>query len=327
LSKSLEYDSNNSVKVWSAIKHATSIRNKLYNWVRVAAVLFPFFILLTYIFMNKSETDQFNVIDQSRDYVAVYGGDGRVYFLTPDDHEQKNDDSLLYLKKSTVLHFDSLVAKIEGDIVHKIVTPKGVNCNLVFNDGTSIGMNAQSELEFLSLVSSVTRNVKMTGELYFDVAHNANKPFTVEYDNVKVTVLGTEFNVKAYENDLFSTTSLITGKVEIINKGKDKMLLNPGFEARLLKDSNLFKCLEFNEKIVCDWRRDEFSYDSHSLDFIMKDLARWYDFEYVFLSEDVKTHEYTFDVSRSMSLDQIINMLRMTGEFECNVEDGKIVIY
>ena len=166
-----------------------------------------------------------------------------------------------------------------------IETPKGGQYQLLLPDGTRVWLNAASSLKYpVNFTSLKERKVELSGEAYFEVAHNKNMPFKVVTNKQLVEVLGTHFNLNAYPDELNTKTTLLEGAVKII-AGNKNTTLKPGQEADL---TNTLKVSEVDPRDAIDWKNGFFRFDDDDLEIVMRQIARWYDVKIVYEDESIK---------------------------------------
>ncbi len=120
-----------------------------------------------------------------------------------------------------------------SDPVYNILEiPVGGEYSLVLSDGSKVWLNSASRLKFPVKFTGGSREVEVTGEAYFEIAKDKSKPFRVRFNNSTVEVLGTHFNVSAYENDNVQAVTLLEGAVKVLN-AENEVRIKPGEQARL----------------------------------------------------------------------------------------------
>ena len=168
---------------------------------------------------------------------------------------------------------------------NSIATPKGRQFSILLPDGSRAWLNAESVLRYPTAFPGNERRVEVTGEVYFEVAHNAEKPFRVNIGSgTEVEVLGTSFNVNAYVNENAINTTLLEGKVRMKAEGKGELLLRPGQQARLQRNSAAGIALETEvdtDKVMAG-KNGLFNFDGLGVEEVMRQLERWYDIEVVY---------------------------------------------
>lgn len=146
-----------------------------------------------------------------------------------------------------------------GQTMNTITVPAGQRVNLTLPDGTNVWLNARSKMQYPAIFSGSKREIKLEGEGYFDVTHNVDKPFVVETGKFNVEVLGTKFNVEAYDDSDDFCASLMEGSVRVSEKGKlsESLVLSPNQQA-LWVDGHLqthaisdFDTFRWKEGLIC----------------------------------------------------------------------------
>src|SRR5690606_17997966 len=203
-------------------------------------------------------------------------------------------------------------------------TPRGGKYTITLPDGSKAWLNSSSSLRFPVRFDSNERVVEAEGEVYFDVAENREKPFRVKLrEEVMVEVLGTEFNVSAYEGEQIKAT-LAVGKVQVSAYGKHVSLL-PGQQARLAQAEGDLSVLNVNLLTEIAWKKGFFYFEEAPLETIMKSVARWYDVEV----EYRQPIERTFNIlmlSRDLPVSRLLKMMELTGHVKFNIEGRRIIV-
>ncbi|HEY8916087.1 MAG TPA: FecR domain-containing protein [Chitinophaga sp.] len=173
----------------------------------------------------------------------------------------------------------------EGVDFNSITTPKGRQFKLVLPDGTGVWLNAASSLRYPVSFTGKTRQVEVTGEAYFEVAENANMPFHVKVNgNTNIEVLGTHFNVNAYENEQHISTTLVAGRIKVsAGTAAASVILEPGQQAQTGRSAADLKVVS-NADIekTTAWKNGLFNFNGATLHEVMRQLERWYDIEVVY---------------------------------------------
>ncbi|MET1057694.1 MAG: FecR family protein [Pedobacter sp.] len=204
-----------------------------------------------------------------------------------------------------------------------VVTPAGGQYQVNLPDGTRVWLNASSSLTFATSVTTV-RTVKLNGEAYFEVSKMANEgrrvPFIVESASQKVEVLGTHFNVNAYDNELLAKTTLLEGSVKI----NDNTLLKPGQQARVQGQS--IKVSAVNAEDYIDWQRGDFMLEHNDFRSIMRKIARWYDVDVVYAEDAPEKLNLGGWISRSKNISSILQVMEKTGKVHFKIEGRRITV-
>jgi hypothetical protein len=192
-------------------------------------------------------------------------------------------------------------------------TPKGGTYQLVLPDGTKVWLNAASSLKFPATFEK-ERKVILKGEAYFEVTANAKQPFKVETSSQLVEVLGTHFNINAYENEATAKTTLLQGSIRV-----GTILLKPGEQA-----AGTVKITDVNIDEIMGWKNGYFVFENEQLPSIMRKISRWYDVDIVFKGE-MPADEFGGRVTRFVNLSQVLKKLELTNKVHFKIE-GKTVI-
>jgi Fe2+-dicitrate sensor, membrane component len=203
-------------------------------------------------------------------------------------------------------------------------TPRGRQYQLQLHDGTKVWLNAASSITYPTVFNSKERTVKVTGEVYFEVVKNKAAPFKVELaDKTKVEVLGTHFNINAYDTESSFNTTLLEGAVRIRTKNGSPVLMKPGEqvqvhgqEVKLVKNVNL--------EHVMAWKNGLFSFADANLETVMRQLSRWYDVDVMF-EGPVPHIEFNGEIDRNLTLSQVLNGLSAT-RINYKIKDEKTIV-
>jgi hypothetical protein len=203
----------------------------------------------------------------------------------------------------------------------KIRVSRGATHTVILDDGTKVILYPESELTFPEYFGNKERNVSLTGEGYFDVHKDAARPFTVKTADASVTVLGTSFNIRAYENEPTNETVLVTGKVLLNNTE-----LYPDQIAVVDKSSKHINIQAIDANIYKERAEGLFVFENRSLYEIMREFSLWYGFEYNFDSEALKDKKFRLKLPRSEDLMMLLNLMEKTGELKFTINDNKLEI-
>lgn len=213
----------------------------------------------------------------------------------------------------------------KGTVV--LETPRGGEYTLTMTDGTAVRLNAGSRIEYPAVFNGKERRVKTAGEVYFKVAHDAAHPFTVETEGQEVRVLGTEFNVNAYPTGKVVTT-LIRGSIALrpIGGKGGELTLWPGEQAEYDKRMGTATIRAVNTDVVASWTHGKFVFENQTLEQIMEQLSRWYDFSYAFSNQQVAGTVFMGSVPRYGNFQDVLRILEMSGGIKFRVKGKNVEI-
>ena len=167
-----------------------------------------------------------------------------------------------------------------------------------------------------------TREVRLQGEAYFEIAKNKNQPFIVHTTQFDVQVTGTQFNVRAYPGEMESAT-LAEGGIQL-EKGGKTYTLKPGQQAYLEEEE--VQVRKVNLEIAIAWRYNAFSFEETPLEEIMNELARWYNIHVFYLNPKVKELHFTAWFRRNCTLQEVIDILEKTGKINIELKGKTITV-
>lgn len=208
---------------------------------------------------------------------------------------------------------------------NKLTTPIGGEYSLVLSDGTKVFLNADSELKYPVEFSDGKRIVDLKGEAYFEVHKDSLRPFIVRINGAEVTVLGTSFNVNTYGDDGQIYTTLVNGSVRVSSmKNKQEEILKPGMQSVMNVQSGLLTVRKVDVEPYVAWREGRFVFRAMTLDLIMRQLQRWYDFEVFYQNSELKDYEFRGVIKRDMDLDKVLSVIKATTNVDFEVK-GKVI--
>ncbi len=214
--------------------------------------------------------------------------------------------------------------KTNVNALNNIATPKGGQYQVSLPDGTKVWLNAASSLSYPASFTGAKREVNLLGEAYFEVSKNAEKPFVVHTRGQEVMVLGTHFNVNAYEDDDETKTTLVEGSVKVrMMNSSAAVLLRPGQQA--LFESNQLSVAPVDVTEAIAWKEGQFLFQDEDIKSIMRKIARWYDVEVVY-APGISDKRIGGNISRSKPLSAVLKTLSNTDNFNFKVEGRRVTV-
>ncbi len=235
---------------------------------------------------------------------------------------------------------------------NEISTRKGSRTNLVLPDGTKVWLNASSKLEYTKDYGNKIREVTLSGEAYFDVVKNAEKPFIIHTNKMDIKVLGTVFNVKCYPGEKTAETSLVRGSVEVTMKDRqekimlkpnEKLIINneeikqdkknvPAIQVQAVAQkpiillSHLTLLPKDNTVIETAWVRNRLSFVSETFEDVALKMERWYSVNIVFADGPLKKAFLTGSFEKE-TITEALNALELTTGFSYSMKNNNVIIY
>lgn len=245
----------------------------------------------------------------------------------------KIGDSVINLdnNKTGIVSAGNTIAYNDGEKIaesNKMITlstPRGGQFQAVLPDGTKVWLNAASSLEFPSKFSGEERTVKVSGEVYFEVAQNQQAPFIVTAGNTNVQVLGTSFNINAYDEERAVRTTLINGSVRVSPTAMNSrtVVLKPGQQAVSSNNGEITGIFSPELSSIMAWKNGFFSFDNADIETVMRQLERWYDIKVQYRGA-IPTVKLNGELDRQIALTDVLRYLsRLNIKYE---REGRTII-
>lgn len=306
-------------------------------WKYAAVLLLPlcFGAVLWLEPWSKQESEEY-----SKMAAGLVPGQSRAYLLLSGKRQvnlSRNQKDTLLLEHGMQVRIDSegkvLYSRRQNEqadtvgkvAYHTMVVPRASEYYLEMEDGTRVWLNSFSELEYPVAFSKKERRVRLKGEAYFEVEKDAGRPFIVELEDMSVRVLGTSFNVNAYRDHGEVRTTLLEGKVELLDAaGKSLTLLHPDEQAEVYNGQVIVKQVDADKDAL--WRMGKFYFVDMALEDIMLQLARWYDIEVFFASENLKRYTFTGVIRRDFAAEEIFAIIEKTTRVKFSVNNRCVTV-
>jgi hypothetical protein len=288
-----------------------------------AAAIVIFMALGAYFILNKNK-DVKPVAKEGVQKDVLPGHDGAVLTLADGrtiilDNAQDGKITDVAVKNGNKVSYqNSAPTKVE---YNTMATPKGRQFSLVLPDGTEVWLNAASSITYPTAFVGGDRKVQITGEVYFEVAHDASKPFHVTVNGMDVQVLGTHFNINSYGDGGDIKTTLLQGRIKVTIAGKTEVI-KPGQQAQVA-NNNIKLISDADVDAVMAWKNGFFSFEKTDIKGLMRQVSRWYDVEVVY--QDIPNETFTGKIDRNLTLTQLLNGLAET-KVHYRIEEGKKLI-
>lgn len=193
---------------------------------------------------------------------------------------------------------------------------------ITLSDGSKVWLNAGSSLRFPVAFAQHERKVFVDGEAFFEIAPNNAKPFRVAKNDLEIQVLGTRFNMRAYDDETRPAITLLQGAVKVRN-GTGSRILKPGQSALVNGKIELNEEADINKTMA--WKEGWFDFGNNTdIEIIMQEIARWYDVDVVY--SDKITQGFGGAISRKASIRQVLEKFELTGRVHFRIEGRKIIV-
>ena len=303
-------------------------------WMRVAAAVILFMAGAAYWIFNKKDVAKTNVatvapkhspVLPAGDKTVLTMADGSIIILDSVQNGPLQHGHTRINKQSGLLIYTTPVSPDpNAPVVYNTLSiPRGGQYEVILPDGSKVWLNAESALHFPTAFKGNQREVVLTGEAYFEVAKNKEKPFQVKVGDMSIKVLGTHFNVNASADENSIKTSLLEGSVKII-KGNKSDLLKPGQQAILNKKENILKIANADMNEVMAWKNGLFQFEGSDITTIMRQIGRWYDMEVIYAGK-IPVRRFQGKISRRAQLSEVLEILKLSN-VKFSVVGKKIIV-
>lgn len=212
-------------------------------------------------------------------------------------------------------------SRVYTNVLH---TPRGGQYRLILPDKTLVWLNAESSITFPTAFTGRNREVQVTGEVYFEVSPDKNKPFIVSSRQDQIEVLGTHFNVNAYPDEDQTAVTLLEGSIRL-NHGKNFKLIAPGQQATFHNEEESIKLTNVDTDNVVDWKNGLFIFENAPVKEVMRQIERWYDVEVRYAGK-IPNVKFNGVINRSHNLSKLIKLLQTAGNISFEINNRTVTV-
>jgi transmembrane sensor len=317
---------------------ATIVNYSKKRWLRVAAaaVVACFVITGITLWMNRHPVKQFAQLKNNHKIPndSIVPGSTRALLTLSDGSSIELDsnhrgtlvtqgNAKVSNLNTSVLSYKAGIAPGKEIVYNTLATSSGGQYELLLSDGTKAWLNASSSIHYPTIFEGKVRAVTVTGEVYFEVAKNPTIPFIVTVKDAQIQVLGTHFNIMAYEDESSLNTTLLEGSVRVSQGSVHKMLV-PGKESRI-QTSGEIKIIEADIDEVMAWKNGWFQFNGYDIEKVMRQVSRWYNVEVAYEGK-IPVGHFTGSVSRGNNISQVLKIMEQSG-VGFKIEGRKVRVY
>jgi ferric-dicitrate binding protein FerR (iron transport regulator) len=225
--------------------------------------------------------------------------------------------------------YEAEASKFEEPVLNRIEIPHGGEYMVTLPDGSELFVNSETVVEYYVPFRDNSRELKICGEVYLEVARDTARPFIVTTNDYSVRVLGTKFNVSAYPNDDFVATTLVSGSVSIEglkSQAGKRLVLEPSQQLFLDKSSHQTDILSVDPDIYTAWTEGFFVFEEETLYSIFRKLERWYDIKVFFFSEEAEHELFSGKLPRFENLQDILSIINKVSAAKLELNGSTVVI-
>lgn len=321
------------------------------TWWAVAAILITTVTIGFLVISSKTEKQEVVIIknDPAKNNI-VPGGNKAILTLadgssialdsTPEGTVAKQGVSNIVKLANGKIAYETKGSAVNEVFMNTMSTPRGGQYKLQLPDGTDVWLNAASSITYPTAFTNNERNVSVTGELYFEVAKDKTRPFHVkvksgsaQQKDMEIEVLGTHFNINAYEDESSIRTTLFEGSVKVA-LGEENSLLKPGQQSvinssrEIIRQQKNSAAIAINNDVNLDeviaWKDGYFQFKRADIQTVMRQIARWYDVEVVYEGA-IPKDRFVGDLPMDANISQVLRTLEKV-QVHFRIEGKKIIV-
>ena len=309
------------------IKINTKTPSRFWKYT-VAAAIVAAVIIGIYLYQNSvNNNDKPTIAVEKQDIMpgsnlaTLTIDNGKVIELGNNGADTTINGQVKVLRKDGQLVYDAGTISTNEIVYHELNVPRKGQYKVTLPDGSKVWLNSESSIRYPASFGDKERKVFVTGESFFEVSKDKNKPFRVVSGDITIEALGTQFNVNSYSNEPFFSTTLVEGSV-LITKGTAENILKPGQQAKLTKDN--FEIAQVNIDSAVAWKNNQFKFKDTPLDAIMRQIERWYDADVEY--KDQVTLHMNATISRDVPVSKLLKIFEETNQVHFEIEGKKIKV-
>lgn len=328
----LENDTDQKAPVVSANR----IRTKRIWTYAAAAVIIIMLATFSFWYRDRQADIQISSVIDSRKDIAPPGAAKAVITLSNGQNiildsvangtvAVQGNASVVKTADGQIVYSAKGVAPANHQVLYNTLTvPRGSKVvSITLSDGTTVWLNAASSLRYPAVFTGNDRRVSITGEVYFEVAKNRSRQFIVEANGISTKVLGTHFNINAYEDEPETRITLLEGAVKIGSRDSER-LLAPGQQAVITPAGNINIDTNTDIEEVMAWKDGRFQFGGAGIEEVMREITRWYNVEIEY-EGNIRQH-FRGGISRNVEVSKVFKMLEATGAVHFKIADKKIIV-
>jgi ferric-dicitrate binding protein FerR (iron transport regulator) len=322
-------------EAWSGLNKNNQQTTPMFSWPRIAAAAIIIICLSVagYSLLYKPLPGPQTAESQQKEILP--GGNKATLTLANGKKIILNDAANGKLAEQTGI---KITKSANGQIIYTVKNIEAANTDLSFNtietpiggqyevklpDGTQVWLNAASSLRYPVMFKGKERQVELTGEAYFEVAHNKEMPFRVTNARQTVEVLGTHFNIMAYADEEIVKTTLLEGAVKVTGLHHTR-ILSPGQQSQISSSAmNIIDDADLDDAIA--WKNGKIQFSDSTIQTIMRALSRWYNVD-VHYASPMGDLSFGGSVSRSKNLSEVLKVLESTGDVHFKIEGREVTV-
>lgn len=319
-------------KDWEIIRKKTVKKKRVSHWItwgQYAAVLVVALGITVFLLQEKEEPviPVAQKIQPLGEKAMLVLEDGRAIPLDEVAEEIDLGKQARLKKTGDTLQYEQRTGEQTDSVVkyNTLYVPRGTDYHLVLSDGSVVYLNSESSLRYPVAFAGSCREVELKGEGFFQVKKNTAKPFVVAVNDMKVTVLGTSFCIRAYEDEKETLTTLVEGSVNVRVKDTE-VCLKPSQQAVYEENSDRIDVRTVDVSHYIAWKEGRFIFDNARLEDIIHVIQRRYDFEVFYTHSSLKELRFSLNIVRYEDFGSFFKALEGTESVRFEIKGKTVVV-
>lgn len=279
------------------------------------------FLFISLFFLSREKLPADECILPEGAGAQLYLSNGEIITLNTNRSSYRKINEDITVTSDTLRYSGSSSGETD---YHLLRIPRGGEYMLLLADGTKVWLNAETEIKYPPAFSGSERKIFLEGEAYFEVAHNPQMPFIVQTKRQDVTVLGTSFSIRAYDDETQDQTTLETGKVNVKN-ARQEIILQPGEQARVSQSG--ISVSKVNTPLYTSWHKGIFIFDDQPLEEILHTLERWYNISVTYSDPALRKFRFTGELKKYENAKDFLSQLEELEKVKFETNGRKIMVY
>lgn len=305
---------------------------KKFYLITTAAAVIALFLTAT-LFLSrttgKDETPYANtpsVIAPGCSQAILTLADGQKVYLQGEINDKiVQKDGTITETRGNRIEYHQAMAPAGQVSYNRLDIPRKGEFHLLLSDGTRVWLNSETVIEYPASFPRNERRVRLKGEAYFKVSPDPESPFIIETGHSEVQVLGTSFNLCAYEEETNIYVTLAEGSVCLSSDGHS-VRLSPNEQGIINRNTGALSVRTVDTSLYMGWKDGRFIFENQNLEEIMNTLARWYDLRVIFTTQAARNINFTGNLKRYDNFSQIVKMLETASEAKFSISENTIYI-
>ncbi len=297
-------------------------KRRINYWMYSSAATIAIIIAISITLLNKNHQSQPNIEPGIKKATLVLA-DGKMISASEENFTLEEDEIKINYSEGSFSYTNN-VSDIDSLVINKLIVPMGAESKITLSDGTQVWLNADSRLEYPVNFIGESREVTVSGEVYFEVERDVDHPFIVHMAQGDIKVLGTGFGITSYPEEKAYVT-LDHGKIAYSGENRQNIILDPGYQV-VISGTDIEKRMVNTDEYI-GWKDGKYVFNNRNLGDIMHTMERWYDVQINFKDPELQQLKFNGYIERYESINILLDALKLTNEVNYTIEGQVIQLY